>query len=55
MMPVNNEYEEWKTDPVAQQEYTEYLIKEALSKDPDPNKYFIQFTRNFNQIFKEKT
>jgi hypothetical protein len=55
MMPVNEEYEQWKKDPVAQQEYREYLLEKALSKDPDPNQYFIQFTRNFNQIFKEKS
>lgn len=52
-MATNKEYEEWKKDPVAQQEYREYLLEKALTKDPDPNKYFIQFTKQFDKIFKE--
>jgi hypothetical protein len=28
-MATHGEYEEWKNDPVAQQEYTQYLLEEA--------------------------
>ena len=54
-MATNQEYEEWKTDPVAQQEYTEYLLKEAIKTAPNLDQFIDQFTRQFNKIFKEKT
>jgi len=54
-MATNQEHQEWLQDPVAQQEYTEYLLKEALKTDPKLNEFINQFTSQFNQIFKEKT
>lgn len=54
-MATHGEYEEWKADPVAQQEYTEYLLKEALKTAPNLDQFIDQFTKQFDQIFKEKT
>jgi hypothetical protein len=54
-MATNKEYEQWKNDPVAQQEYSKYLLEKELKKDPVPQDFINQFTRNFNEIFKEKT
>jgi hypothetical protein len=50
-----NEYEEWKTDPVAQKEYTQYLLEEAQKTDPTLDEFINQFTNQFNKIFKEKS
>lgn len=52
---INQEHEEWLKDPVAQQEYTQYLLKEALKTDPKLNDFINQFTCQFNEIFKEKS
>jgi len=54
-MSTHGEYEQWKNDPVAQQEYTEYLLKEAIKTDPKLDQFINQFTCQFNEIFKEKT
>lgn len=54
-MATNKEYQQWKTDPVAQQEYTKYLLEKELKKDPVPQDFIDQFTSKFNEIFKEKT
>jgi hypothetical protein len=54
-MATHGEYEQWKTDPVAQQEYTQYLLEEAKKTAPDLDQFIDQFTRNFNEIFKEKS
>ncbi len=54
-MSTETEYQQWKTDPVAQQEYSQYLLEEAKKTDPNAIEFINQFTRNFNQIFKEKT
>jgi hypothetical protein len=54
-MSTHGEYEQWKNDPVAQQEYSQYLLEEAKKTDPNAIEFINQFTRNFNQIFKEKT
>jgi hypothetical protein len=58
-MATHKEYEEWKADPAAQQEYTQYLLKEAQKTAPDLDQFidqFIdQFTRQFDKIFKEKS
>jgi len=54
-MATNKEYEEWKADPVAQQEYTQYLLKEATKTDPNLDQFIDQFTRQFDTIFKEKS
>jgi hypothetical protein len=50
-MATNQEYEEWKTDPVAQQEYTQYLLEEAKKTAPDLDQFIDQFTRQFDTIF----
>jgi hypothetical protein len=50
-----SEYDQWKTDPVAQQEYTKYLLEEAKRNSPALDEFINQFTSQFNQIFKEKT
>jgi hypothetical protein len=54
-MSTHGEYEQCKNDPVAQQEYSQYLLEEAKKTDPNAIEFINQFTRNFNQIFKEKT
>ena len=53
-MATNQEYEQWKNDPVAQQEYTQYLLEEATKTAPNLNEFINQFTCKFNEIFKEK-
>ena len=52
-MATNKEYEEWKSDPVAQQEYTKYLFEELQKPDSNTNQFIGIFTRSFNEIFKE--
>jgi hypothetical protein len=54
-MATNQEYEDWKKDPVAQQEYTKYLLEEAQKTDPKAIEFINQFTSQFNKIFKEKS
>ena len=54
-MATNQEYEQWKNDPVLQQEYTQYLLEEALKTDPKAIEFINQFTSKFNEIFKEKS
>lgn len=54
-MATNQEYEQWKNDPVAQQEYEKYLLEEATKTDPKLNQFINQFTSQFNEIFKEKS
>lgn len=54
-MATHGEYEQWKTDPVAQQEYTNYLLEEAQKTDPKAIEFINQFTSQFNEIFKEKS
>jgi hypothetical protein len=54
-MATNKEHEEWLKDPVAQQEYTEYLLKEAIKTAPNLDQFINQFTSQFNEIFKEKS
>jgi len=54
-MATHKEYEEWKADPAAQQEYTQYLLKEAQKTDPNLDEFIDQFTRQFDTIFKEKS
>ena len=51
----NPEYEKWKNDPVAQQEYTQYLLEEATKTAPNLDQFIDQFTRQFDKIFKEKS
>ena len=52
-MATHGEYEQWKNDPVAQQEYTKYLLEEATKTAPNLDKFIDQFTKQFDQIFKE--
>ena len=52
---TNKEYEQWKNDPVAQQEYTQYLLEEAQKTAPNLDQFIEQFTRQFDTIFKEKS
>jgi hypothetical protein len=54
-MATNQEYEQWKNDPVLQQEYAQYLLEEALKTDPKSIDFINQFTSKFNEIFKEKS
>jgi len=58
-MATHGEYEQWKNDPAAQQEYKEYLFREIFQTapitDPTVQPFLEQFTRQFDQIFKEKT
>jgi len=54
-MATNKEYEEWKKDPAAQQEYAQYLFEEAKKTAPDLDQFIDQFTRQFDTIFKEKS
>ena len=54
-MATNQEYEQWKNDPVAQQEYTQYLLEEATKTAPNLDQFIEQFTRQFETIFKEKS
>lgn len=54
-MATNQEYEDWKKDPVLQQEYTKYLLEEAYKTSPKFNEFIDHFTKQFDQIFKEKT
>jgi hypothetical protein len=54
-MATNKEYEEWKTDPVAQQEYAKYLLEEAYKTSPKLDEFIEHFTNQFDQIFKEKS
>jgi hypothetical protein len=54
-MATNKEYEEWKKDPVLQQEYEKYLLEEAKKTAPNLDQFIDQFTRQFDTIFKEKS
>ena len=54
-MATHAEYEQWKSDPVAQQEYSKYLLEEAKKTAPDLDEFIDQFTKQFDQIFKEKS
>ena len=54
-MSTHGEYVQWKNDPVAQQEYTNYLLEEAKKTAPNLDQFINQFTCQFNEIFKEKT
>jgi len=54
-MATNKEYEEWKKDPAAQQEYAQYLFEELKKPDSNNNQFIGQFTRAFNETCKEKT
>ena len=54
-MSTHGEYEQWKNDPVAQQEYTKYLLEEAYKTSPKLDEFIEHFTKQFDQIFKEKT
>ena len=54
-MATHGEYEEWKNDPVAQQEYTKYLLEEAYKTNPKIDEFIEHFTNQFDQIFKEKS
>ena len=54
-MATHGEYEQWKNDPVAQQEYTQYLLEEAQKTAPNLDQFNDNFTKQFDQIFKEKT
>ena len=54
-MASNKEYEQWKADPVAQQEYKTYLLEEATKTAPNLDQFIEQFTRQFDTIFKEKS
>ena len=54
-MATHKEYEEWKADPAAQQEYTQYLLEEAQKTTPNLDEFIDQFTRQFDKIFKEKS
>jgi hypothetical protein len=53
-MATEKEYQEWLNDPVAQQEYSEYLTKEAYKTNPKFNEIINHFTKQFDEIFKEK-
>ena len=52
-MATHGEYEQWKNDPVAQQEYTQYLLEEAQKTAPDLDQFIDSFTKQFDKIFKE--
>ena len=56
-MSTHGEYEQWKNDPVSQQEYKQYLLEELQKTEPISEPVAIYFTeqltRNFNIIFKE--
>lgn len=54
-MATNQEYEQWKSDPVEQQEYSNYLLEEAKKNSPILDEFINQFTSQFNEIFKEKS
>ena len=54
-MATHKEYEEWKADPAAQQEYTQYLLEEAIKTAPNLDQFIDNFTKQFDQIFKEKS
>ena len=54
-MATHGEYEQWKNDPVAQQEYTKYLLEEATKTAPNLDQFIDNFTKQFDQIFKEKS
>ena len=54
-MATHSEYQEWKADPVAQQEYSNYLLEEAYKTNPKINEFIEHFTKQFDQIFKEKS
>ena len=54
-MATHGEYEQWKSDPVAQQEYSKYLLEEAKKTAPNLDEFIDQFTKQFDQIFKEKS
>ena len=54
-MSTQGEYEQWKNDPVAQQEYTNYLLEEAKKNSPALDEFINQFTNQFNEIFKENS
>lgn len=54
-MSTHGEYEQWKTDPVAQQEYTQYLLEEARKTAPNLDQFIDSFTKQFDQIFKENS
>ena len=53
-MTSQQEHEDWKNDPKAQQEYEKWRIEDELkrSKLPDPfNTSAQQFAKAFNEIF----
>lgn len=53
-MTTQQEYEDWKNDPKAQEEYKKWRIEDEIkrSKLPDPfNTDTNQFAQAFNQIF----
>jgi hypothetical protein len=54
-MATHGEYEEWKADPAAQQEYAQYLLEEAYKTSPKLDEFIEHFTNQFDKIFKEKT
>jgi len=54
-MSTETEYQQWKTDPVAQQEYSQYLLEEAKKTAPNLDQFIDQFTKQFDTIFKEKS
>lgn len=54
-MNLEAQYQEWKNDPVAQQEYKDYLLEEAQKTEPIPIYFTEKLTSNFNKIFKEKS
>ena len=54
-MATPGDYEVCKNDPVAQQEYTQYLLEEAYKTAPNLDEFIDSFTKQFDQIFKEKS
>lgn len=53
-MSTQQEYEDWKSDPKAQEEYKLWRIEDELkrSKLPDPfSASTSEFARSFNEIF----
>lgn len=52
-MGTEEEYLEWKNDPVAQQEYTNYLLERKIHKEQELSKIIDPFTCKFKEPFKE--
>ena len=55
-MASEKEYNDWKNDPVAQAEYTNFLEKDLLKRLQLPDPFTTnpeQFTRKFFEIFGE--